>query len=174
MSRKKFLVKYSKPSSRLLQIRRVQKALVLQNRYNEAKKIKKRADQIEGLETKCAEQQIIQAIHRLKERLSIKHQKEIDAFLGHQNNNECYLLNERRKRLLSAELLSKRLEDTVERLKFLKMQNPEDPKTLPTARTARTSRSNQSKPDKIDEKELHGLIIPQYFKEDYPRPCTLR
>ncbi|OHT16947.1 hypothetical protein TRFO_12838 [Tritrichomonas foetus] len=74
-----FLQKFSKPSTKLLQIRKIQKSLALAHKFEEAKDVKSEADQMQKAETVQAQRRAIEYIRSSYAQLLEKHQQQLEC-----------------------------------------------------------------------------------------------
>lgn len=86
------LIPYKKPSSQLLQLRKMQKNLALTKNFSEAKSIKQKADELQRIETIEAEKRIKQAIWIGHQTLLEKQKKELDCFDEHTQRTCDFIL----------------------------------------------------------------------------------
>lgn len=99
-SNSSFLYRFSKPSSKLLQMRQLQKNLAIQHKFNEAKEIKIEADELQRKETKEARLRASECVKKLYKMLI---QKQF-------NQNKCIIENYERKRNMIEENFQKEIE----------------------------------------------------------------
>lgn len=85
------LIPFKKPSSQLIELRKVQKNLALIKNFAEAKAIKQKADELKKLETIEAEKRINQAIRTGYQTLLEKQKREIDCFEEHTRRTCDYI-----------------------------------------------------------------------------------
>lgn len=74
-----FLRPFNKPSSRLLQVREQEKAMAISRMYAQAKEMKAVADKMQLEETRAAQQRINEQMTIERNKLAIKHDKELKA-----------------------------------------------------------------------------------------------
>ena len=72
-----FIQTFSKPSEKLLELRRIQKTLALSHEFQKARQVKAEADLLEIQETRIAEQRIARSIKNRYEVLLNHQQQEI-------------------------------------------------------------------------------------------------
>lgn len=112
-----FLIKFSKPSSKLLLLRNTQKNLALGKRFKEAKQVKLTADELEYEETRIAEDNIRQAVKKLKDTLKLHHDKETYCFEKHQERILEFLLAEKANNFLPLDMLIHHLKASIHKIK---------------------------------------------------------
>ena len=88
---------YSKPSAQLMELRRTQKRMALAKRFNEAKMIKERADQLQLAEGIQAEKRVLVSIQAGYDALIEKQKREIECFDEHERRTVAYIELEKRK-----------------------------------------------------------------------------
>lgn len=159
-----FLMRFSKPSSQLLQYRRIQQSCVLQNRFREARTIKAQADKMQTEESKKAEKAVSDKIKKMKENLSIRHKKELEIFYQHQSDSEFYLKSEKARICNPIEKHIRIVEDAINRIKL--DNSNKDSKSSRTSKSLFTS--------EFEEREFSPNIrFPMYFRDDFHQPLEL-
>lgn len=91
------MMPFSKPSAQLMELRRTQKRMALAKRFNEAKQIKERADQMQIAEGLAAEKRVMVAIQAGYDALIEKQKREVECFDEHERRTIAYIELERRK-----------------------------------------------------------------------------
>jgi hypothetical protein len=91
------LLPYSKASPDLLKLRKMQKALALAKRFDEAKQVKRQAEAVQAGEARAAEKRAIAAVRAAERALAERQQREIACFEEHERRNLVYLEREREK-----------------------------------------------------------------------------
>lgn len=86
------LIPFNKPSSQLIQLRKMQKNLALTKNFAEAKAIKLRAEELQRQETIEAEKKIKQAIWTSYQTLKEKQKRELDCFDEHTRKNSDFIV----------------------------------------------------------------------------------
>ena len=138
------MIQFKKASPQLLELRKRQKKLGLAKHFEEAKRIKKLADQLELEETDQAELRMITAVQLAHEKLVEQHRKERECFEEHEVRTRQYLESERRKAIEPIEKLIAQLETARDKDKPTNM-NPRKVVFTSTRRT-RVMRSERGLP----------------------------
>lgn len=88
---------YTKPSSELLRLRKIQKTLAINQSYKAAKQVKIQADQLLNQESRVAEDKILQTINQSKKILLEKQAKETLCFVEREKRIECQFLSDKER-----------------------------------------------------------------------------
>ena len=105
-----FLQKFTKPSSRLLQLWKLQKALALQHDFEGAKEMKAKAEALQKQETIEAQKRAIASVKQNYEMLVIKQQRELDCAVANGKRKVSQMRGEMKKDLENKEKLNKQVE----------------------------------------------------------------
>lgn len=89
------MIPFNKPSTRLLQLRKIQKSLALTKKFAEAKRIKMQADDLALIEAEDAKRRAYDVIRKGYQTLLEQQAKEIECFDEHQRRSENYILLEK-------------------------------------------------------------------------------
>jgi hypothetical protein len=100
-----FLQKFTKPSSQLFQLWRLQKSLALQHNFEEAKTVKQHAEELQKQETNEAQKRAMHSVQQHYEKLLLKQKKEL----------QCLEANDLRK-LKQMECEMKKEKEAVQKL----------------------------------------------------------
>jgi len=108
-SRPEAMLPFSKPSSKLLQIRKMQKSLALSRNFAEAKSLKQQAEQLQREESQAAEKRATQAMKLEYQQLMESHQRELECEELNWTRKLTVLETERDKAIAANEKLQKQL-----------------------------------------------------------------
>lgn len=170
---------YNKPSPSLLQLRKIQKGFAMARDFENAKKVRKQADDLQRQETENAERKALNAMLLEHQKLQEKHHKEIICFDEKEKRTELFLSTNRESELHPLEMLIKQLTTSLNAMKprNLKPQRtsfqstartrayvaesitlpPKDRKTVSQLNTFR----NKDEPNKL---ELTGFDVKQIMR----------
>lgn len=91
------LMHFNKPSPQLLLLRKQQKSMALAKNFEEAKKIKKEADNLQKIETEEAERRAIAVMNAQYQNLLEKQKRKLECFDEHNNRSCEYVIAEKKK-----------------------------------------------------------------------------
>jgi len=90
---------YTKPSSRLLQLREQERSMGIARMYSQAKDMKMVADRLQRKETQAAQTRIAQQMAVERQKLSLRHQREAQALEVYKERTIRAIRNEKLKEL---------------------------------------------------------------------------
>jgi hypothetical protein len=105
------LLPFSKPSSELLKMRKMQKDLALAKRFDEARQIKRQVEAMQAVEAKAGEQRAMAAIRAGYQALQERQQKEKLCFDGHETRNALFLEQEKQRAIEPLEMRIKAIKN---------------------------------------------------------------
>lgn len=94
-----FVRQFGKPSQQLLLLRDQEKAMAVNRMYGEAREIKSFADKIQREETEAAQMRITAQMATDRDRLSVKHEKELEALRAYKERMLQAMMTEKAKEL---------------------------------------------------------------------------
>jgi hypothetical protein len=105
-----FLQKFTKPSSQLLQLLKVQKNLALQHNFEGAKQVKERAKELQRQETDEAQKRAMRSVQQNYEKLCFRQRREIECAEANDIRKLKQMENEMKREKEAAEKLNKQAE----------------------------------------------------------------
>lgn len=131
-----FLRSLSKPSSRLMQLRKIERSHILLKQYKEAKDIQDLANKLEHKETKYNQKRGFQEMNTCREALKAKQQNEKDTLLKKLDHSLSVLIKTRDEQL---QIIQKKLKKFEQLMKIMEKEEKSNlmvPQTSPnTPRT---------------------------------------
>lgn len=115
-----FLQRFSKPSKKLLQVRKIQKALALAHKFDEAKTIKMEGDVLQRSETLQAKRCAIRYIKSSYQKLLEKQQHQLDCAAENRDRKIRALLGQLERENIANQKLTKQLEQRLKESKSKK------------------------------------------------------
>jgi hypothetical protein len=108
-----FLQKFTKSSSQLLQLWRLQKSLAQQRQFAEAKHVKKQAEELQRQETAEAEKRAIRSIQQHYMRMILRQKKELECAEAHDARKLRQMEAEMKREKEAAQKLNKQMETRI-------------------------------------------------------------
>lgn len=146
---------YNKPSPALLQLRKIQKEYAMARDFENAKIVRKQADDLQKQETENAERRALDAMLLEHQKLEEKHKKEITCFNEKEKRTELFLSTNRQSELRPLEMLIRQLKISINSSKPQNLK-PQRTSFQSTARTRAYVAQNITLPPK-DRKTVSQL-----------------
>ncbi|OHT12010.1 hypothetical protein TRFO_18298 [Tritrichomonas foetus] len=134
-----FIQQFTKPSNKLLQIRKIQKILALAHDFENAKEVKKKADELQRLETIEAQRNAVSHIKQLYEQMLEKQHLQIECFNDNKNRKIQTLMSRLENEKESYLKLKKQLELRLKEAQSKKTNLPQLRKSAPPSNIGQPS-----------------------------------
>jgi hypothetical protein len=158
-----FMISFTKPSQKLISLRKQQKGFALAKDFESASQIKMDADQLRRAETVTAEDRVENSMRLAYETMNERHRRELECFVEHQRKTEIFLRKERMRVIEPIERMISQLEMAQDRDKPLNL-NPRA-----SSRNALKPRVSIGRPaTRVDPRIIH-----EYRLADAPEPLPV-
>jgi hypothetical protein len=158
-----YMISFTKPSNKLISLRKRQKELALAKDFESALEIKMDVDQLRRAEALTAEERAENSMRLAYETMIERHRREVECFVEHQRRTELFLKKERMRVIEPIERLIGKLEMAQNRKKPLNL-NPRA-----TTRNDRKPKVSLRRPaSRVDPR-----MVCEYRTADAPEPLAV-